>query len=406
MNKEIDLHLNEKSKTQREDVIKRHTKEKKVLSKHLNTNNYGTTFIPEFKGTRLTLNNIYKMPIDEREEVAKFLFDYFRKGGFPYPKFTNEELQEDWEKLKELEINDPTVVQDKYLTTNNQKGILLFKHFLECFWEVKDDGKRSKSMKEAFDNDEMLMKVIRNRLGITFIYRGENFNFDIHGNMLRQGFRSTRLGCQISTFRVAVAKFIYEKYTQKNDIVYDLSMGFGQRLLGALSSKNNLTYISTDPWEKVINEVSQMTQYIETIDPNIQNRYQINKMGAEDFCPKELQNKVSLVFSSPPYFNKEVYSNDNSQCYNHSYDYFINTWWNKVINNCSKLLKENGIFAFNMSEKHKKFNLLEDMIKICNRQGFKEIDRYFLHLSKSHLSGKVGTDNLKKFEPVVIMQKL
>jgi len=40
------------------------------------------------------------------------------------------------------------------------------------------------------------------------------------------------------------AKAIYERFCPENGYVYDYSAGFGGRMLGALSSKNNYTYIA------------------------------------------------------------------------------------------------------------------------------------------------------------------
>ena len=40
------------------------------------------------------------------------------------------------------------------------------------------------------------------------------------------------------------AKVIYERFCPKNGIIYDYSAGFGGRMLGALSSNYNFTYIA------------------------------------------------------------------------------------------------------------------------------------------------------------------
>ena len=43
------------------------------------------------------------------------------------------------------------------------------------------------------------------------------------------------------------AKAIYERFCPKGGTIYDYSAGFGGRMLGALSSKYNFTYVGTDP---------------------------------------------------------------------------------------------------------------------------------------------------------------
>jgi len=402
----VDQHVNDKSKTQRDDVIKRNNKSFNMKPENLDVSRYGTNYILHYNNSPLTVANINKMTLSEREQAAKHVFDFYRNGGFPYPKFNNEELKKDWDDLKKLNIYDESVIINKKLSTNNQKGIDLFKNFIESFYTVRDESKLSKSMLEVFNDDTLLMNVIRNRLGITFVYRGEHFPFNICGSMIKQGMRSTRLAPQTSTFRPSVAKFMYENYSPENGAVYDPCMGFGQRLLGALSSNKNLTYIACDPWHAVHDEVSQMTNYIQSIDTGIKDRYFLNKTGSENFDTSNWLNKVDVCFSSIPYFNKEVYSQDSSQCYSNGYEHFINVWWNDTVEKISKVVKSNGVFALNISEKHKKNQLLKDLYTVAQKHGFVEFDRYYLNLSKSHLTKKVGTDNLNKLEPIVVMKKI
>jgi hypothetical protein len=81
-------------------------------------------------------------------------------------------------------------------------------------------------------------------------------------------------------------------------------------------------------------------------------------------------------------------------------------WWNDTVEKISKVVKSNGVFALNISEKHKKNQLLKDLYTVAQKHGFVEFDRYYLNLSKSHLTKKVGTDNLNKLEPIVVMKKI
>jgi len=58
-----------------------------------------------------------------------------------------------------------------------------------------------------------------------------------------------------------------------------------------------------------------------------------------------------MSFSSPPYFNKEVYSSETTQAYNNrSYEQFIDDWWTSVVKNVHYLTKEKGYLILNMVE--------------------------------------------------------
>lgn len=389
-----------KAKDNTSSVLARNTKQKDLKPHHKDPSLYGTSYIPEYDGQPLTIANIYAMSDEERELVAKYLFDYFRKGGFPYPKFSKEELVRDYQSL--VELNTEEVWADKVqgiISCGNIRGNKIFKHYNEHFFDCKED-KKMVSVRSVFDDDEKLMKVIRNRLGITFIYRGVNHPFDISGNMLRQGIRSMRLAPQTSNFRPAIAKLIYDTYCKDGDIVWDYSSGFNQRLLGAMASKHEIKYVGTDPWKATVLAGKKIIQ-----DFDFGDHAKILNCGSESSKILALKDSVSLVFSSPPYYSKEVYSDDESQAYSGGYESFLQDYWKKTCENAKEVLVDDGVFILNMSRKHKKLNLLQDMIEIVEDVGFVEVERLHMKFSKSHLSGKVGGEELMKMEPIVVFRK-
>ena len=396
----INKHLNEKSKFSTEDVLERSNKVTRISEENSDPSRYGTDYIVRYKDFPLTVENILKMSMEEREDVAEFLFFYFRENGFPFPSYSQEELITDFEKL--CTFNSSSIVSKEnnidILSCGSTVGNTIFKHFNHHFFNVKD--KTSKSMVDVFNNDELLMKIIRNRLGITFFYRGESYPFTISGNMIKQGARSMRLTTQATNFRPSVAKYIFETFTPTNGIIYDYSNGFNQRLLAAMSSSKNFTYYSADPWKETVEAGNKIRKYF-----NFEDRSTITEIGSENYCPEDLIGKVDLAFSSPPYFNTEIYSNDTIQAYYYGYDYFINTYWTKTVENIHKLLKPKGVFGINISEKYKKYNLRKDMCNVIESVGFQQKQTMYMRYAKSHLSKKVGTNNLSKLEGIYFFEK-
>jgi hypothetical protein len=337
--------------------------------------NYGSTDIITYNDKLLTKEYISSLNIEEKQKIKKYLFNYFRGYGFPYPKHSDFELYSDWKAIKEFDSS--VIINGDKLKTKNYTGNKLTKHFFENFYKVSFDKK--KTMLEAFENDEMLNKVIDNRLGISY---KETFN--ISGAMLRQGLRNSRLAMSASMFMTTVAKYIYDTYAEQDGIVYDYSSGFGQRLVGALSSKNNLKYVGVEPWTESFNNLNKLSKSLFK-----DSQCKLYNVGSENFYDKDLDEKICLAFSSPPYFDTEVYCNESTQCNLRSYEDYLN-YWNETCKNIFKMLKPNGCFIVNISEKYK-YDL--EIIAL----------KYFAHEQYLYLS--YGLEESSKNEPVIVMRK-
>lgn len=336
----------------------------------------------KYKNQDLTKKYIEKLSVEDREEIAEYLFRYFRERGFPYPEFSEKELRKDWDDL--LMADSSKVFSDKILFNHFNYGMHLFKHFSHNFYNIKK--KRGKSFISAFNNDDLLRKCLRNRLGIT-----HNEFFNITPAMLKQGLRNSYCCSAGSIFNPTLAKYIYDTYTEQDGYVYDYSVGFGQRALGALSSSKNLTYIGCDPEKNCIDNLVTLSKFL-----NRNDKIYVENSGSENFCPKELEGKICLAFSSPPYYDQEIYSDDDSQAYAKGFDYFINGYWKNTVNNINKLLKENGIFILNTTE-----SLFINMKSNILLAGFELEDTLHIQLSKN----QKFKNNEEKFEPVYIFRK-
>ena len=347
-------------------------------------------------GFELSSKNILPLSAEERKKFVEPIFQWFRTGGFPVQKFDDQALRDSWTDLVSTATVSPP---GKQIKNKKITGNVISQHFnSEEFFSVKSTSKPS--MTEAFADDVMLRKVIENRLGITY---KETFN--IHGAMLRQGFRSTMTCAATSIFNSVVAKTVYEHCPgfspETPRIIYDFSMGFGHRALGALASPLVEKYIACDPWTKVVENNLKMLEFLGVP----KEKYDIHNVGSEQFCPVELAGKVDIAFSSPPYFDKEIYDNGNkTQAYaSGDYGQFLSVWWRKTLENTGTLLKPSGVLALNMFETHKDKKILEDMLAVAKTLGFSEIDRWHLKMSESHFT---KTLDKEKLEPIVFLTRV
>lgn len=314
-----------------------------------------------FNGQKLSAKNILAMSVEERDCASQFVFEHFRDRGFPYDRYEYNELVSDF---RDLERKSCSVVQgENRIYSNPEAGLKIFRHFCDHYYDVNNN--RLPSMHDAFNDDEMLMKAIKNRMGISY---SETFN--ITGRMIRQGLRNGHVAFAASVFKPSVAKFFYKKFNAKR--VLDISAGFGQRMLGAAAAGIE-KYVATDPWDKTIVALKGMMDFIA---PLSNTDIEIIHGGSENLS---LDQEFDFCFSSPPFFDKEVYSQDAGQAYFGGYEEYMN-WWQKTMTNVYSSLIDGSYFVINMDSK-----IARDMID--NASGFFKLeDEYFINFNRKHMS--------------------
>jgi hypothetical protein len=121
----------------------------------------------------------------------------------------------------------------------------------------------------------------------------------------------------------AYAKTIYEYFNAKN--VLDPCMGWGDRLLGAAASGVVKRYVGFDPNKSLRPGYAQVLKLFghgishmsdDRLSIQFDNNFSINSMPFEQGAPTVLadaENSFDLVFTSPPFFDYEMYSKENPQ---------------------------------------------------------------------------------------------
>lgn len=166
---------------------------------------------------------------------------------------------------------------------------------------------------------------------------------NLHEAVWETGAKTGYKNC--STFKPKIIKFFIEHFKAKR--IIDISSGWGDRLIGAMAS-DILVYHGFDPnpclhknYEKIINFFSPV---------NKQASFVLKQLPFEKAILKP--NYYDLVMSSPPYFDVEIYAqNDATQStYNVNerewYDNFLTVW----IQKCYDALVTGGILALNINQ--------------------------------------------------------
>lgn len=183
--------------------------------------------------------------------------------------------------------------------------------------------------------------------------------------------------------------------------------GFGGRMLGALSSKKNFRYVGTDPCTETMYHLHQLGDYIEMVTGR-DDSYELHCCGSEVF--KGPENSIDFAFSSPPYFNLEVYSDEETQCYNKFPE--LNQWLEgyvrETIKNIKHMLKPGRCYAVNIADFKvgggSEVAYVDEWIRISTEEGMPLFDTVYLGVTARAGSAEQAAGELKK-ENILIFKK-
>ena len=260
-----------------------------------------------------------------------------------------------------------------------------------------------------------------------------------------------RLSCgqPAVNFPALTAKWIYENYTNHIDTdeplhIYDSSSGWGGRILGAMSSRKKIHYVGTDPNpdnflnEEGISRYEYMAKFYNDncvddfsdkltsfFDVEKQgNTYELFQDGSELISnnPKfqKYKGKLDISFTSPPYFNREQYSQDENQSFKAygEYEDWRDNFLRPTLTTIFEYLKNDRYILWNIADikigKSTYYPLEQDSIDILNELGCEYKGKLKMLMtrmvgldpSKSGIKNAVEYEGKQyKFEPIFVFHK-
>lgn len=330
-----------------------------------------------WKGRKLTKDFLISLNSTDTIKLQKALFDYISKCDILKYYYTDNELQQEWKNLQNAKLN----FNDNIITNISSTGNKIYKYFFPNMLEMTGhSGKQS--IYNAINDPGTLKKIISNRLDKKILL---NYSGNITKNMIIQGAKASGCAFSGSQFKPVVAKAIYEKYIKNGDKVLDYSCGFGSRMLGLFSlGLNDIEYYGYEPCIKTYNGLIKLASYFDF-------PISIKKCGSET---EIFDQKFDFIFSSPPYFNTEIYSNEETQCYNKytEYNEWLIKYWQKTVQNIKEMMKKDTIFGVNIGNNANKkmVKIAEDFKRIIESEGFCYKETLWLKTSVFHLTNKTG----------------
>ena len=229
-----------------------------------------------------SVNLIIKNLLIDYDSFIQNIFKCARSIPFPYPSYMTKELIRSYNQLCKFDCNDKYRIS---ISINNREGDRLIQHFHHSIWHANRKG--SISPYEAWYNDDMLMKVIKNRI----IYVNT-----LNPNKILQGFNISKIATKVSVFSAGRAKMLIHRYLSDCNEIFDPFSGFSGRMLGAVSLDK--TYIGQDISPIHVRESNEMISFLKkygiNIDASITQQDVLRSSG-----------EYESLFTCSPYSDKE-----------------------------------------------------------------------------------------------------
>ena len=338
------------------------------------------------------------MSIQVSDAAVNEVYDTWKAKGFPhYPSDYN------WRKTqfaKMIRFDRSTLLKPKQkVVGSSAHGLSLAWSYMPHHWGIPCGT--MKTPLEIWNDEEHFKKGIRKLLTGTFWEQKEYHN--ITASDLRSVLRRYSGTQAVSNFRPTAAALMYDKFLEKSTPLFggktgttwDMSCGFGGRLLGAIAADVN--YIGTDPCTKTFEGLQQIKEDWGGLNRTIE----LHKLGSEDFRPDK--NSVDLCFTSPPYFDWEKYSDEETQSYIKypTKEEWIEGFLRETLENCYYGLKNDGYLIMNVANTKRIKNFEAETTRLAMQAGFHYMDTWYLQLS-TQLTGQEG--NVKR-ESIFIFKK-
>jgi DNA modification methylase len=182
--------------------------------------------------------------------------------------------------------------------------------------------------------------------------------------------------------------------------VYDYSAGYGGRLLGITSSNMHYKYIGVDPNTETVERLNYLNSLIQNSGTIVQN-------VSEEYQPED----IDCAFSSPPYFNLEKYSDEDTQCMVRykTLDEWFDGYVAPTLQQIHRGLNREGVFATNIADyktSKEEFAVCKRWIALAEKVGFK-----YQGMIRMLLNTRPGVGNDKlagreKYEGVYVFRKV
>ena len=362
-----------------------------------------------------------------KDEIKTNLVKILMEYEPPFADISEKECLDDYKKLKGVKWNDVYVKKDWFARSEyewNRSDNLIKRlnvgNKSSNYFQQKNrwsvDGSVSPGPLRTWKNEKFMYTLLGSLFTLKFP--------KVDKSILRTCISLRKYIC--SQFKPNVAKAIYDKHKCKN--ILDFSAGWGDRLAGFYASDYGELFVGIDPRKENHPIYEQQAQFYQKHSTFFENdkKHELICSPAEDADLSKYEGMMDIVFTSPPYFNVERYSHDDTQSWVRykNIDLWNKNFLQKTIKNVWKTLRKGGILLVNISDVNAASGGKKDWLKICDPMNdyidtfndSKYVECFGMEMAKRPNSIGVGTakndeNNNKKEsdtfgEPVWVWQKI
>ncbi len=330
-----------------------------------------------------------------KEQVVELLFQYYRRNGFPYVSLTEEQREN---RMNRIIKSKDVLLEDNNLQMNFN-GLDLVNSFHPHMMDAYYKKGKDISPYQAYSDDGKFKDCINRWLEL-----GKTPNYAGIRKILK-----TRDGVRgVVNFKPTISKFIYDNYCPEGGMVLDPCSGYSGRLAGCIASNRNIFYHGIDPNGKTaignMEMASLFSSQYDVLSKRIYNyRFRFDLGCAEEVMPELKDNKYDLVFTSPPYFNTEIYSNNSNQSAikYEEYERWKNEFLFRIVDESYRILKEDGYLVLNVKNIAEK-KIADDLRVYCESR-WDLYKTYYMRLANSSYNRKHG--DTFHTEPIFVFKK-
>jgi hypothetical protein len=211
---------------------------------------------------------------------------------------------------------------------------------------------------------------------------------------------------KVTMYRPLMAKkvvaYLAEKDKLKDVRVLDVCAGWGGRMIGVKSAELSpastckVHYTGIDPCVKTYDALRAIRDEL-----GLTNVTLINKPAEVALQQEQELGTYDIALTSPPYYNLELYSDEPTQSVatkDAGYQAWLDTFLKPVIAGVIRLGVKYSCWSVKNFKTDKKYDLLDDVIRIHGEHGWRLLDDTVFTMSNSRRPGQKAASDQKKTE--------
>ena len=345
----------------------------------------------------------------EKDDVIQELSECLHTYPCPIPEITEQETLKSLNKLKSVQYND-ILVEGKWFPRNENQ----YNYPLTDLYFKKDNSGNNASNGFHIQNRWKVdwvrtpsgWRTWQTVKGIKTIVRAF---YTLEQVLTKVDLQTIRMATTLrkyvaSQFKPSIAKGFYDYF--QSDKVLDFSAGWGDRLAGFYCGDTTKHYVGIDPNTNNHPNYKKQVEFYEKHRTMFEQEKKVDLIcsPAEDVDFTKYENYFDTIFTSPPYFNVEKYSDEDTQSYKRytNIDSWNEDFLHSTLGKLIFTLKKDGIIAVNISDVYSAPD--KGYLEICNpmndylkSQGMEYYGCIGMEMTKRFNSGGAGNAKSEYF---------